>query len=138
MSWRHDIEHKAPATRTSHALSRRYNRHLASSDIPQKLQRLLRPEFRIRRLDAKKKAISRCPGKLGNVKDRMVRLRKSIHSEHAYQCGKRGEQNHAFEGNRYISRPTMKRSPTHIVRISDDGHPKQQAVATDHAAYSTD
>src|SRR3954465_1538719 len=53
----------------------RNNGHLTASQLAKELQGLLRAELRIRRLNAEKETIDGCPGKLGHVEHRMVRLR---------------------------------------------------------------
>src|SRR5438270_12841272 len=127
----------APAARISTPemiALRRNNRHLVSAQIAQELKRIFNSEFRIGRLYAKKEAIGRCPCKFRDVEYRMIGPRETIHKQDAEQTGDRGQKDHAFESDRDVRWPAIRRTASHVVGISYFCNPLKQ----DKAANSAD
>jgi hypothetical protein len=76
MSLRQPTRARAPENKIIMSLVlRRYNGHLASTQAAQEIESLLRPEHRVRRLNAQEELVFRGTRKLGNVENRVIGLR---------------------------------------------------------------
>src|SRR5581483_12202204 len=116
MSWRQEASRSAEAkaspaaiaagiNRRSHIVLSLDTRHLHSSGtIQQSDDRVLVIPW-IARLDTEEKPVDRRAAEIGNVKNRVIRLRQAVHCHHADRAGKPRNEDRALERDRNEHRP---------------------------------
>src|SRR5580704_7744417 len=85
----------------------------------QKLRRLDQIEFLVSRFYHQKKTVFRRQRKSRNIKNRMIRRRQPVHSEHAKNRAKRSSENGQLKRNRYPRGPAVVRLAANIQRETD-------------------
>src|SRR6516225_1888864 len=137
MSWRSVLSPQA-ATKEAKSTSTRgiaseerlfFIVHLADMlgvDSLQETCGLAQIELGIASLDAEKETIggSRCEAV--DIEDRMIRLRQLVQGQHADNRKNRSAKDRQFEGDGDEGRPTVERTATNVLGISDDGDPVLQ------------
>src|SRR5215469_14718823 len=100
MSWRQPARKSiavaaSSAKRNCAGRLMRHLRYFQGIEAFEKTARLVRPEFRVLRLDAEEEMIAAGAFEIRHIENRMIGLRQSIQGEHAEDRGQRSAQDRA-------------------------------------------
>src|SRR5215469_6641949 len=90
---------------------------------PEKLRGLCNVKFRVARLNAKIKAVRGRMDEAPYVKNRVMRLRQAVQSQHAKYGAEGSAENGKLKGDGNEGGPTIERTPSDILRITDPRRP---------------